>query len=88
MSAIHVIDLSSHVFDCVICDEHVEQPASLPSYGIARYEDQVVPDSYKGECGGAPVCRRCFWIERGLHAQAPEAFLSFAMIREISQGAS
>jgi hypothetical protein len=28
---------------------------------VARYEDQVVPDNYQGEWGGAAVCVPCYW---------------------------
>ncbi len=82
MTPITIIDLTSYVFDCAICERTVEQPASAPSYGVARYEDEVVPDSYTGEWGGAPVCEPCFWIERGMHAATPEAFIPFARIRQ------
>ena len=84
--SIHVINLSPWVFDCAICDRHVEQTSGR-SYGIARYEDEVVPDAYEGECGGAPVCNRCYWIERGMHAADPKSFISFRLIRKGSKDA-
>jgi hypothetical protein len=86
MSAITIIDLTNFVFDCAICEGHFEVPASLPTYGIARYEDEVVPDSYAGEWGGAPVCRKCYWIERGMHAQKPDSFIPFSEIKAIAKG--
>ena len=45
---ITIIDLQRVPIKCVICDRTSEQPASAPTYGVARYEDEVVPDSYKG----------------------------------------
>lgn len=45
----------------------------------------MVPDDYNGEWGGAPVCPRCYWIERGLHSANPGAFLAFAAIAKISK---
>lgn len=83
---IHIIDLTSYVLDCAICEEHHEIPASAPSYGVARYEDVVVPDGYQGEWGGAAVCSRCYWIERGLHAAKPNEPIPFSAIRAIAEG--
>lgn len=82
---ITIISLSAYVFDCAICDRHVELPYHAESHGVARYEDEVVPDGYTGDWGGASVCERCYWIERGLHAKAPEAFIPFSVIRKISK---
>lgn len=86
MPSIAIIDLTSYEFDCTICDVPVCVPASAKTLGIARYEDEVVPDNHKGEWGGAPVCERCYWIERGMHNNRPDAFIPFAKIRAISLG--
>jgi len=83
---ITVIDLNIIPVQCTICDLEWEEAMSAPSFGIARYEDEVVPDDYQGEWGGSPVCRRCYWIERGLRAETPERFIPFSEIREISKG--
>jgi hypothetical protein len=84
--SILLISLTPYVFDCIICDEHVEQSSTAPSYGVARYEDEVVPDFYQGEWGGSPVCDRCYWIERGMHAKEPTIFIPFSRIRKVSKG--
>ena len=81
---ITIISLSAYVFDCTICDRHVELPQHAKTFGVARYEDEVVPDNYTGDWGGASVCERCYWIERGLHAQDPGATILFSTIRKIS----
>jgi len=83
---ITVIDLSAFIFDCGICDVHVEQPRSTKTYGVARYEDEVVPDGHTGDWGGMSVCERCYRIERSLHQDDPQAFIPFQTIRRISLG--
>lgn len=85
---ITIIELQRHPIECVICDRTSEQPPSTPSYGVARYEDEVVPDAYQGEWGGAPVCPSCYWIERGIHAAEPDAFIPFSRIRRLSRSAT
>jgi hypothetical protein len=81
MSAITVIELSAYPVTCTICDVEFTQSPSGPSYGVARYEDEVVPDNYEGEWGGSPVCPTCYWVERGMHSQEPSGFLPFSRIR-------
>lgn len=78
-----VVDLSFIPMQCVICEAEWDEPRSAKSYGVARYEDEVVPDDYKGEWGGAPVCVTCFHVERGLHASSPSRFIPFSEIRAI-----
>lgn len=85
MPSIAIIDLTCYEFDCTICDVHVSVPQSSRTHGIARYEDEVVPDHYKGEWGGAPVCTRCYWIERGMHSTNPDRFIPFDVIRKVSR---
>jgi hypothetical protein len=84
MNNITVIDLQRYVIECVICGRTSEQPPSAPSFGVARYEDEVVPDNYKGEWGGGPVCPTCYWIERGIHSSESDAFIPFSRIRDLS----
>lgn len=76
-----VIELSRYPVTCAICEAEFEQSPMGPSYGVARYEDEVVPDSYSGEWGGAPVCSRCYFVERGMHSIEPNAFITFNEIR-------
>jgi hypothetical protein len=82
MSAITVIELQAFSVTCVICDMEFAQSMSGPSCGVARYEDEVVPDKYEGVWGGSPVCVTCYWVERGMHAAEPDAFISFARIKK------
>ncbi len=85
MSAITIIDLSGYVFTCAVCEREFENVRSSRSFGIARYEDEVVPDGYQGEWGGAEVCERCYWIERGMHSAQPQAFITFSELRRVAK---
>jgi hypothetical protein len=88
MSRLTLIDLSPIPMTCIICDAEFVSSRSENTYGVARYEDDVVPDDYKGEWGGAPACPTCYWVERGLHAAQPSAFIPFATIRNIVKGSA
>lgn len=77
---ITVTDLNIIPLQCVICEEEWEQPRSAPSYGVARYEDEVVPDNWKGDWGGSPVCGSCFRAERKLRDKYPDVHLTFRSI--------
>lgn len=52
---ITVIDLSPHFDKCCVCDEEVQM-----QYGLAMYEDLLVPDDWPGEWGGFTACKRCY----------------------------
>jgi hypothetical protein len=79
---ITVIELQAFPVTCAVCDLEFSQSRSGPNYGVARYEDEVVPDGYQGDWGGSAVCVACYWIERGMHAAEPEAFIPFSKIKE------
>lgn len=76
---IEVIDLWPPWADCTICEE----PTPL-KFGIARYEDVIVPDDYEGEWGGSPVCERCNFVVIGM--QRKGRFLTFAEVRRVVKG--
>ena len=86
MGSILYIDLSPFEFECHICDCECSVPHHKTSYGVAGYEDLAVPDDYKEEWGGFPVCERCYFVERGLRAKYPCEMIPFATIRAISVG--
>jgi len=52
---ITVIELWPATDNCCVCDEEV-----LMRYGLAMYEDLLVPDGWQGEWGGFTACRRCY----------------------------
>lgn len=78
----NVIYLNRYQVTCVICETEFTQSPGDKSYGVARYEDEVVPDNYKGGWAGAPACVVCYRIERVLHQENPQAFIPFADIRK------
>lgn len=78
-SRILVIDLWPVVCDCTICGAETSD-----KFGIAVYEDVIVPDNYEGEWGGAPVCARCFYITRGMQEQNPGKALTFAQVKKVA----
>jgi hypothetical protein len=58
---ITVIDLSP-IFDfCCVCDEEV-----LMEYGLAMYEDAILPADWPGEWGGFTACRNCYNLFTGI----------------------
>ena len=76
-AAITVIDLWPPETECIICD------ATCPlKYGIPRYEDVIFLDDYEGEWGGAPVCKRCFYVVRGMQEHLRRE-LTFAEVRAV-----
>jgi hypothetical protein len=77
-NSILVIDLWPHSCDCTICGSETSD-----HFGIARYEDEIVPDDYTGEWGGSPVCERCFYLIRGLQEQNPGKCITFAQVRSL-----
>lgn len=75
-NSILVIDLWPIVCECTLCGAETGD-----KFGIAVYEDVIVPDDYKGEWGGSPVCARCFYLTRGYQEQHPGEMVSFGTIR-------
>jgi hypothetical protein len=68
--------------NCVICGTECGL-----EYGLAVYEDLIVPDDYRGEWGGAPACRRCFDLAAEIQKQRPGQFVSFSEVkREAESG--
>lgn len=62
--------------NCVVCNEEC-----LHKQGLAIWEDQVVPDDYQGEWGGAPACRECYELAADLQEESPGQFIPFSAIR-------
>jgi len=46
--------------ECVLCEEETDV-----GFGLACYEDYLVPDDYEGEWGGFDACQRCYraWVD-------------------------
>lgn len=86
MSQMLVIDLNIIPCECGICEAQWEQSRSTPSYGIARYEDMAVPDSYEGAWGGMEVCPSCFATERLLRSRNPDGMIEFREIKKFRGG--
>lgn len=82
MSGITVIDMNIIPCQCGICDVQWEEARSAPMFGVARYEDLIVPDNYQGEWGGMQVCKQCFDAERALHEINPNMWFSFQDVRQ------
>jgi hypothetical protein len=62
--------------ECTICGEEC-----LHRYGLAIYEDLVVPDHYEGEWGGAPACLACYELASEMQSERPGQFLTFTEIK-------
>lgn len=73
---IHLIELWPHWTECTICGADC-----LLEFGLAIYEDLIVPDHYEGEWGGAPACKKCFDHSRELQAARPGDFITFQEVR-------
>jgi hypothetical protein len=78
---VSVIYLHPPEADCWICEERC-----LCQQGVPRYEDQIVPDEYEGEWGGAATCLRCFYVVRGLQAEHPGRMISVMFVRMLIKG--
>jgi len=76
--ALLVIDMSEHTYECTICD--IE---TTSGFGIPIYEDEIVPDDYKGEWAGLPVCPGCFYVVRGWQHEHPGEKITTGEIRKI-----
>jgi len=73
-----VVELYPVTYECVICGAETQG-----KHGLARYEDQVVPDDYEGEWGGAPACALCYVVAGGLQAAHPGRIILFDDIRRL-----
>ena len=73
-----VIELWPVVCDCTICGAETSD-----KFGIAIYEDEIVPDGYTGEWGGSPVCAPCFYLSRGYQERHPGEKIPFRAIRAL-----
>lgn len=51
-----VIQMQAIPADCWVCGAD----ATGLDFGIPVYEGNVLPNDWKGEWGGVPVCKRCF----------------------------
>lgn len=76
-----VIDLAPHETECYVCGCRIPMPSAGPNYGIAVYEDQIVPDDHEGEWGGVPVCKECFGTVRELQALAKSLMIPLSDVR-------
>lgn len=81
MSAITVINLTPAGIDCHVCGAE-----DAAGFGIPIYEDAIVPDDYEGEWGGVPVCRRCFYIVRGIQEQHAGKAIRIGSVRALVLG--
>jgi hypothetical protein len=73
-----VIELWAVVCDCILCGAETSD-----RFGIAIYEDEIVPDDYTGEWGGAPVCEPCFYLSRGYQERHPREKVPFSVLRAL-----
>lgn len=62
--------------ECVICSAEC-----LHRQGLAIWEDQIVPDDYQGEWGGAPACPECYELAADLQEENPGKPIPFSAIR-------
>ena len=77
--AITVINLTPIGIECYVCDGE-----DASGFGIPIYEDLIVPDDYAGEWGGVPVCRRCFYLVRGVQSEHPGKAIRTASVRALA----
>jgi hypothetical protein len=82
---VNIISLNTYNIQCSICGIEFMQLPDRASFGVARYEEVVVPDGYEGEWGSAVVCPNCYWVERGIHARFPTLHITFDMIARITK---
>lgn len=60
MSNFLVIELWPHEAECCVCGETIFCFTCGPNYGLAMYEDEILPADWPGEWGGFPACHSCF----------------------------
>lgn len=75
-----VIHLNPPECDCCICGERC-----IVAQGVPIYEDEIVPDDYQGEWGGQSVCRRCYYVVRGIQSEQPGRIILKAQVRALLQ---
>jgi hypothetical protein len=68
-----VIDLWAPQCECTLCGV-----VTSDKYGIAIWEDTIVPDDYEGEWGGSPVCKRCYDAAAQVQARRPGEIITFS----------
>jgi hypothetical protein len=68
--------------NCVICGTDCGL-----EFGLAIYEDLIVPNNYTGEWGGAPACRPCFEQAAALQKDRPRVFISFSEVKKEANSA-
>jgi hypothetical protein len=81
MAMFTLIDMNIIPCQCGICDFEWEEARSVPSFGVARYEDECPPDDYEGEWGGMMVCEACYRAERSLRQEYPDVWITFRSIK-------
>lgn len=59
MTEVHVIELWPATTECIVCGR--ETPFG---YGLAMYEDEIVPDDAE-EWAGFPCCEQCYDLNEG-----------------------
>lgn len=85
-AAITVIELWPHEDDCWVCGVPVTASSAGPNYGVACYEDLIVPNDHQGEWGGFTACRACYYIVQGMQAERPAAFLTRREVLAVKVG--
>ena len=50
-----IITLDEPTCDCWVCGTE-----TFLDYGLAVYEDEILPNDWQGEWFGATVCKRCY----------------------------
>jgi hypothetical protein len=75
---ITVISLWEPWAECCVC----ERVCGL-EFGLAMYEDEIVPDDYTGEWGGRPCCALCYEINRGHVGRPIEPLYGVIPLREL-----
>jgi hypothetical protein len=75
---IKIIELWPPEFLCGICEV-----TCGAGYSVPIYEDEIVPDDYKGEWGGMPVCPTCFFIARGIRERYPNQTIPQDLVKKL-----
>lgn len=71
MSEITIIELWPQEDECCVCGALVICYSCGPNYGLAMYEDEIVPADWPGEWGGFTACQSCFVLFNDIKEPLP-----------------